>query len=107
LNKHKKIISIVIKLLIGVACFALVYFRLKSDFTPNSLQLLYQNVFSGSGFIYLLICLALIPVNWGIESYQWKLITWPVEGINFSTAQKSVYSGICLGNLAPGRATEF
>ncbi len=55
----------------------------------------------------ILICVVLIPVNWGIESYKWKIITTPVQKISFSTAQKSVYSAICLGNLAPGRATEF
>lgn len=107
MNKRKKIISIVLKLLIGIACFAIIYSRLKSDFTPANLQSLYQNIFSGSGFIYLLICIVLIPINWGIESYKWKIITWPIQGISFITAQKSVYSGVCLGNLAPGRATEF
>jgi hypothetical protein len=30
-----------------------------------------------------------------------------VEWIRYKTALKSVYSGVCLGNLAPGRATEF
>ena len=35
------------------------------------------------------------------------MITRSVEPIFFSTAMKSVYSGVCIGNLAPGRATEF
>ncbi len=107
MNTRKKIISIVLKLLIGIACFAIVYFRLKSDFTADNLQLLYENVFSGSGLVFFGICLILIPVNWGIESYKWKIITAPIQPISFFTAQRSVYAGICLGNLAPGRATEF
>ena len=48
-----------------------------------------------------------MPINWGIESYKWKLITRQIENINYSTALKSVFSGICVGNLAPGRAMEF
>jgi hypothetical protein len=56
---------------------------------------------------YLLLCLLLIPVNWGIEAYKWKLITAPIQWVSYRTATKSVYSGVCLGNLAPGRATEF
>jgi hypothetical protein len=107
LNKHRKIISIVIKLLIGLGCFVIFYSRLKNEFTPDNLHLLYQNVFSSTGSLYLLICLALIAVNWGLESLKWKIITGPVQKINFFTAQKSVYSAICIGNLAPGRATEF
>lgn len=48
-----------------------------------------------------------MPINWGIESYKWKLITKQVEAISYTTALKSVFMGICLGNIAPGRAMEF
>ncbi|MGZ3920126.1 MAG: hypothetical protein ACXVNM_10460 [Bacteroidia bacterium] len=105
--RHKKILSIVLKIAIGLASFLIVYLRLKGDLTPGNLQLLYDSVFSMQGASILFICLALIPVNWGIESYKWQLITAPVEKINYKKAMQSVYSGICLGNLAPGRATEF
>ena len=49
----------------------------------------------------------LMPINWGIESYKWKLVTQQVESIPYTTALKSVFMGICLGNIAPGRAMEF
>jgi hypothetical protein len=107
LNKRKKIISIVIKSLIGLSCALIVYFRLRSDFTPANLTLLASSVFSTSGAISVLVCFLLIPVNWGLESYKWMLTTAPIEKVSLVTAQKSVYSGICVGNLAPGRATEF
>lgn len=48
-----------------------------------------------------------MPVNWGIECYKWKLITKQVEHISYKTAIKSVFTGITLGNIAPGRAMEF
>ncbi len=48
-----------------------------------------------------------MPINWGIESYKWKLCTNQIEPISYKTALKSVYTGICLGNIAPGRAMEF
>src|SRR5688572_30961137 len=54
-----------------------------------------------------MLAILLIPVNWGIEAYKWKLITAPIQWVSYKTATKSVYSGVCLGNLAPGRATEF
>lgn len=107
MNKRKKIISIVIKSSVGIASLAIVYFRLKSDFTPANVQILSDSVFSVTGILSVILCLILLPINWGIESYKWKLITAPIEKITFKTAQRSVYGGICLGNLAPGRATEF
>ena len=48
-----------------------------------------------------------MPFNWGIECYKWKLTTSLIEPISYKTATKSVFAGICAGNLAPGRAIEF
>jgi hypothetical protein len=107
LQVPKKILSILIKVLIGIGSFFIIYLRLKTDFTPEKLQLLYTTIFSAVGMACFLFCLLLIPLNWGIEAYKWKIITAPIQWVSYRTATKSVYSGICLGNLAPGRATEF
>jgi len=103
----KKILATIIKVLIGVFSLGIIYYKLKSDFTSDKLALLVDAAYSLKGFFSLLICILFIPFNWGIESYKWKIITKPVESVSFKTAMKSVYSGVCLGNLAPGRATEF
>lgn len=58
-------------------------------------------------YLTLAATLLLMPANWGIECYKWKIITSPVEQISYGTAVKSIFSGICVGNLAPGRAMEF
>lgn len=94
-------------MLIGLGSFFIIYLRLKSDLTSEKVELITSLAFSLKGILCFVFCLFLIPVNWGIESYKWKLITEPVEKISFKTAMHSVYSGVCLGNLAPGRATEF
>jgi hypothetical protein len=107
LKRRKKILSIVVKVIIGLGSFGIIYARLRSDFTPDKMQILSDAAFSGHGFILFSICLLLIPVNWGLEAYKWQVITHPVEYISYRRATRSVYSGVCLGNLAPGRATEF
>ncbi len=103
----KKIAAIVLKVVIGFLSLGIIYYKLKSDFTPDKLSLLVNVAYSLKGFLSILICLLFIPLNWGIEAYKWKIITQPVETISFKTAMKSEYSGVCLGNLAPGRATQF
>jgi hypothetical protein len=107
LENRKKIISTAIKILIGIGSFIIVYLRLKTEFTAEKISILLHAFLSQRGFIIFIICLFFILVNWGIEAFKWLLITKPIEKINYITASKSVYSGICLGNLAPGRATEF
>lgn len=104
---RKKILSFLLKLLIGIGSFFIIYLRLKSECTPENLDTLYSTAFSALGLSSFVLCLLLIPVNWGIEAYKWKLITAPVQQVSYKTATKSIYAGICLGNLAPGRATEF
>ena len=48
-----------------------------------------------------------MPINWGIESYKWQSITNQIESISYFKSVQSVFAGICLGNIAPGRAIEF
>lgn len=101
----KKIISLSVKLFIGIASFWIIYTRLIQ--IP---QLKEQCVYWFSQphmYLMLLLSLLLMPVNWGIESYKWKSITRQIEPVSYATALKSVFSGICVGNIAPGRAMEF
>lgn len=94
-------------MLIGAGSLLIVYLRLKNDFTPGTLEVLSQSIFSPAGLASLALCMLLTPVNWGLEAYKWQLITAPVEAVSYLRATKSIYAGLCLGNLAPGRATEF
>lgn len=107
MNAYKNIFSLLIKIIVGIASFYLIYVRLKNDFTPDKLVVIQRSFTDYSSYFLLIISLLFVPLNWGIESYKWQLITAPVEKVSFITSSKSVYSGLCVGNLAPGRATEF
>lgn len=101
----KKTLTFSVKILIGILSFWLIYNRLNAIPHLKEQSLFW---FSESGmYLTLLLVLCLMPINWGIESYKWKTITDQVERISYSTALKSVFSGICIGNVAPGRAMEF
>jgi uncharacterized membrane protein YbhN (UPF0104 family) len=105
--KRNKLIGVFLKFTIGIASFAIIYWRIKSDLTVETINILADSL-SNTGSL-LLICLSvlLFPVNWGIESYKWMLITRQIQKLPYKKASRSVYAGICVGNLAPGRATEF
>ncbi len=105
LLKPKKILAISIKLLIGLISFYIIYARLSAipHIKEQFLAWLHEPVI----YVALLITLLLMPANWGIECFKWKMITSTVERVSYGTAVKSIFSGICVGNLAPGRAMEF
>lgn len=107
MSGSRKILSIFIKLVIGIGSVVIIYFRLRTDLTPDKIKLLVLQLSESGAVITLICCASLMPLNWGIESYKWMLITAPVQKLNLGRASRAVYSGLCLGNFAPGRATEF
>lgn len=107
MKRGKKILSFLLKLSIGIAGVYIIYQRLKNEMGWEQVSILKNAFLQPASLLLLVISFLLIPLNWGIESRKWQLITKTIESINFKTAMRSVYSGVCLGNFAPGRATEF
>lgn len=98
---------LIVKILLGLACFSFIAYKLKNQFsTENSAQL--KTTFSDAANLQLLILTTfLLFLNWGLESFKWMLITAPIEKISYSRAYRSVLAGLCVGNLTPGRIGEF
>lgn len=101
----KKIVTFLIKLIIGIVSFWIIYNHVSE--IPQLKEQCLIWLHEPKMYFVLLLVLSLMPVNWGIESYKWKAITTQIESISYFTAIKSVFSGICVGNIAPGRAMEF
>lgn len=57
--------------------------------------------------IYLLTCLALVFVNWGLEAYKWQRTIAKVEQISFGSAFQAVLSGVTTSIFTPNRVGEF
>ncbi|HXB42192.1 MAG TPA: lysylphosphatidylglycerol synthase domain-containing protein [Bacteroidia bacterium] len=104
MKENRKTIILIIKILIGVACFWLIAQRLYNSYSSENVQSL-KEIFS-SGNLLILASLLLL-LNWGIEIKKWSVITKPIEKISFGKAWQSVWTGVCIGNLTPGRVGEF
>lgn len=97
--------TLIIKLLIGVISFWIIYSRLSH--IPHLKEQFLQWLAEPTMYVVFIVVLFLMPINWGIESYKWKLITTQIESISYITSVKAVLTGVCIGNVAPGRAMEF
>jgi hypothetical protein len=104
-KNYKTAITFLIKLLIGVMSFWIIYNRLSH--IPELKEQCLQWLGEPTMYVVFIFVLCLMPINWGIESYKWKLITTQIEPITYITSVKAVLTGICIGNIAPGRAMEF
>ncbi|MGZ3861801.1 MAG: lysylphosphatidylglycerol synthase transmembrane domain-containing protein [Bacteroidia bacterium] len=103
---NKKNITALIKILIGVLCILLIAQRLYGSYSPENLRSV-KAIFSEQNYLLLIVTCLLMTVNWGIEVWKWKIITAPIEEISFFNAWQSVWTGVCIGNLTPGRLGEF
>lgn len=57
--------------------------------------------------LYLLAPVFLIFVNWGIETWKWKLLVSTVRPIKFFSAYKAVLSGVSFSVALPNRIGEY
>ena len=55
----------------------------------------------------LLVSALLIPVNWGLEAWKWKLLGQKLEQISFLRAFRAVMVGLTLGFITPNRLGDY
>ena len=74
-----------------------VLFKLIS--TPGKLHLL--TGVEGVDWIWLMMCLALLPLNIGLEAYKWKVILKPIQAKSIWNSAKIILSGRSLNVISP------
>ncbi|MGV3641833.1 MAG: lysylphosphatidylglycerol synthase domain-containing protein [Adhaeribacter sp.] len=55
----------------------------------------------------ILLALALMAANWGLEAGKWQLLSRKVERLTFWQAYRSVLVGMCLGFITPNRLGDY
>lgn len=104
--KHKKQWRLLGKVLILILSLLFVYNRLiDAPDIHNALGLFSK--FWSNNYIYIILTILLIPVNWGIEAFKWKFVIGSMVSLNFREAFKSVVSGVTIGMYTPNRVGEF
>ncbi|MGZ5189653.1 MAG: lysylphosphatidylglycerol synthase domain-containing protein, partial [Flavisolibacter sp.] len=106
-----KSIKIFINYFLGPLLFAWLAFSIyrqiiRQPHLEDSWKLIRES-FQSSSIIYLIVALLLIPVNWGLESWKWKLSVNTVYPINFFQAFKAVLSGVSFSVTMPNRVGEY
>jgi hypothetical protein len=94
------------KIAIGVLCISLIGRKLGNSYSSENVGAL-LSIFAPQNLSLLLLSFVLLFVNWGLEVRKWSLITGETEKISFGKAWQSVWTGVCIGNLTPGRLGEF
>ena len=103
--KAKKIFYL-LKLLILIASFGFIYFKIINQEQIEQLLSIIQG-FSIKKYSLLGFVIFLMLVNWTIESYKWKVVIAQTQSIDIFTAIKSIFAGITISIFTPNRTGEF
>lgn len=95
-----------IKIIVLVASYGYLFYRLFTLEYPPDLKTLFSQ-WHPSLLFFLLLTLLLLPVNWLLESLKWKRLISPFEDISLKTAVYCVLSGLSTGFFTPGRIGEL
>lgn len=96
-----------IKILCFVGIFCLLYYQITSGKGITALQLLFQNKDFDVNPVYLVITIALMPINWWLESVKYKKLMSPHMYLTFGNSLRTVLAGISVGIVTPGRIGEY
>jgi uncharacterized membrane protein YbhN (UPF0104 family) len=61
----------------------------------------------GKNIVYIAFALALMLVNWSVETIKWEILIQKVSRINFFSALRIVFAGITVGIITPNRIGEI
>src|SRR5215208_4195931 len=109
--QRNKNIKIFINYFLGPLLFAWLAFSIYRQIT-NQTQLeeswlhIRQSLQSYK-ILYLVLALCLVPLNWGLEAWKWKLSVHDVYPISFLQAFKAVLSGVSFSVTTPNRIGEY
>lgn len=92
------------KAAIVVSSYGFVGYRFYVD---DNLQNLLMGHFSSNNVVYLILACLLMPMNWFLESYKWRLLLIDTEKIHWSKAFFSVLAGLSVAIFTPNRVGEY
>lgn len=107
-TKLKKTYNYLIRIIIVVATYTFLYFQI---FHKRNLREFYNNfieLISQPAFIYgIVLVFLLMLVNWGLETWKWKLLISKIEKVRFFRAYEAVLTGISVSAFLPNRVGDY
>ncbi|MGD1845459.1 MAG: lysylphosphatidylglycerol synthase transmembrane domain-containing protein [Salibacteraceae bacterium] len=97
-----------IKLLIAGLALGFIYYELFEKPGAEISWSEFQSALKQPGaWGLLLLSIALMPVNWGVESIKWLILAKKIQPFTFFRALGGVLSGVTVGIFTPNRTGEF
>lgn len=105
-SDHRVFNWVIKSLILGLFAF-IVYRQLIAKQDIDKLWGLFLESLHASNIVYLVILLALMPLNWAMETIKWRYLLKEYEDLSFLKAYKAILAGISLSVITPARIGEY
>lgn len=96
------------KLLVTALTLGLLWHSVFADAaTAAAWRGLLASTLTGQGRTPVLLALALVPVNWGVEAWKWWRLARHLEPVSFQRSFRAVLVGLTLGFVTPNRVGDY
>ena len=105
--KVRKTLDIATQLIIATVALSYIFYRIYS-LPAGQVNTFIASVSGGKEILAISTALILLMViNWGIESFKWKLLIHQSEEVSFGKAYQAILGGIAVSVFTPNRVGEF
>jgi hypothetical protein len=104
-TKLYKYIERFVKLGISLTAFYFIYHQFYNKSAIIDLNIVPAYTFKN--LFLLMLCLALMPINWGIDAIKWKMLLKPITNISLRKSIIATFSGVATSLFMPFRSGEF
>lgn len=105
--KIRKTLDITTRLVIATLALSYIMYHIYT-LPSGQVNTFFYTVLNSNQVIYISIALILLMViNWGLESYKWKLLIGQSEIISFGKAYRAILGGLAVSIFTPNRVGEF
>jgi len=108
LNKYKRFLSLLVKLLIVSGAFYFLYQRITSNENLPLDKFLEQvSMLLSKGFLVIIILLLFTDANWLLEMFKWKKLVSIEKKITFLEAYEQCFASLTASIITPNRIGEY
>jgi hypothetical protein len=93
----------ILKIIIGVLGITIIYFQLRNKFSLHDIELIKLKLSDTKSQWLLLLCFAMMPLNWLSESLKWHYLITKISPYTFRQSLKATIAGVYFGNFLPYR----
>ena len=107
-TKIRKTYNFFIRAAIILLTFGFIYKEIFYERDFESIIDAFKNIFGESNFyIYFIIVIILMFVNWGVETIKWQYLIRKIEKVSFFKAYEAVLSGVAVSSFTPNRIGDY